>query len=1083
MLMTLCITGAWADEVTEKQAQDLAKSFVNSYFGKKSGDRSELKSQGQMEKLGFYVFNMTDKGGFVIVSNESETTPILGYSETGSIELDPDKMPENMRNWLQGYADEIAWLQKQENYGKKKEESVNKTKARTRSHATTAILPMIQTTWNQGKPYNNLCPSYTNTENCVTGCVATAMAQVMKYHECPTGQTASIPAYTDSYGVERSKLDPTTFDWANMLVSYSGSYTDDQATAVATLMKYCGYSVEMDYGGHASNSNTNYVAIALKKYFGYNTTTQFVTRSFYTYDRWMDLIYYELEHGRPVVYGGQSSGGGHEFVCDGYEDRSGTDYFHINWGWGGTSDNYYVLSSLNPYAGQGTGGSTSNDGFHYGQDAVIGIQKSTDTGQMSGITPNVINLTMNGMTLSHSSVVVNTEVTATLNITNNNAIDYDGDIYIGYISNNALYLLEGNDFSIPARKTQDCVIKFKPNGIGTYNIVLCLPNDHGGYYTDGNVWASLPVVASNSGIPTNLAITDISSKSAQLSWTENGSATLWEVGYKAGDSNYTIVTANTNPYKLTELAFETQYTVKVRPSGGNDGTWSPELSFTTSAESPAPENLTVSEVTPTSAKISWTGNANSYDVRYGVLPDGVGDESIELKYDNGTYNTNTGFGNGNEFTWGVMYPSNLITSNKLEKIAFYINDENSAAITVRIYSGGSDSPGTLKYEKSWNPPSVTNLTLLNIPFATPIEISRNENLWITLAASDNYPAKLCTDNTVPNNTWYFNGANWVKDDTDTGYGWMIRGYLKPESLDAVSWTTISSLTEKTYSLTNLQASENYVVQVCSNYDSKSSDWVTATISKALELGNEETKNGTLIDSWHSNTTNVTLKDRTLYKDGSWNTLCLPFPLTTEQLAASPLAGAVIRTLDDASFSNGELTFNFTDNVTSISAGTPYIIKWNKANGYEEANAQTRDINNPVFTNVVIDKTINNKVCDLDNGKCVTFKGVYTPISYDQTNRSILFLGDNNKLYFPKSGAKINSCRAYFELTGFEMADVAQARIFVNDGNATGIISIDNDNKIIVNEAEGWYCLDGRKLSGKPFAKGVYIRDGKKVVIK
>ncbi|MBR4481968.1 MAG: hypothetical protein IKO86_08705, partial [Prevotella sp.] len=102
---------------------------------------------------------------------------------------------------------------------------------------------------------------------------------------------------------------------------------------------------------------------------------------------------------------------------------------------------------------------------------------------------------------------------------------------------------------------------------------------------------------------------------------------------------------------------------------------------------------------------------------------------------------------------------------------------------------------------------------------------------------------------------------------------------------------------------------------------------------------------------------------------------------------------------------------------------------------------------------------------------------------DQTNHSILFLGDNNKLYFPKSGAKINSCRAYFELNGFEMVDVAQARMFVGDSNATGIISIDKDNKIIVNESEGWYSLDGRKLSGKPTNKGVYIQNGRKVVIK
>ena len=1094
MLMTIGLAGAWADEVSEKDAQALAKSFVNGYFGRKGGSGPNL--QGQMEKLGFYVFNMTDKGGFVIVSNESETTPILGYSETGSIELDPDKMPENMRNWLQGYADEIAWLQKQENYGKIEKKSVNK--ARTRAVAKENITnTILLTRWNQRAPYNNQCPDYSSGNRSVTGCVATAMAQVMKYHEWPNYQEKpndqshlqAIPAYTtDSYKISLLSLPAVyKFDWANMLTSYSGDYNDTEATAVATLMKYCGYSVKMDYGP-SSGSNSFYVADALKNNYDYKSTTTCITRSFYTYDKWVEIIYDELAHNRPVVYGGQSSGGGHEFVCDGYKYENGTDYFHINWGWGGKSDDYYVLSSLNPYAGQGAGGSTSNDGFHYGQDAVVGIQPSTRTGQMSemmDITPNVFNLTMNGMTLSHSSVVVNTEVTATLNITNNNSIDYNGDIFIGYINNNALYLLEGDCFYIPARKTQNCVIKFKPNGTGTYNLVLCLPNDNGGYTSDCTVWASLPVVEANSGIPTNLAVTDISSNSAQLSWTENGSATQWKVGIKAdGADDFTIIDGDVtdNPYTLTGLSPEIGYTVKVRPSGNEDA-WSPELSFTTIAAYPVPEDLTVSEVTPTSAKISWTGNADSYDLRYGVLPDD--NESIELKYDNGTYYGPIGFGEGEEFTWGVMYPSNLITSNKLEKIAFYINDQNSADITVRIYSGGNDSPGTLIDQRiiSFTPPSTTDLILLNINFEPSIEISRNENLWITLTEACDYPALRCTDNTKPNNTWYFNGVEWVK--TNTGYGWMIRGYLKQESLDAVKWTTINSLTEKTYSLTNLQASENYAVQVCSNYGSNSSNWVTATISKALELGNEETKNTVLIESWNSKTTNVTLKDRTLYKDGSWNTLCLPFSLSEIQLAASPLANADIRTLSTASFSNGELTLNFTEknNVTSISAGTPYIIKWTKANDYEQADVQTRDIINPVFSGVEINKTINDIKLDLGNGRSVSFKGAYTPISFDQTNHSILFLGDNNKLYFPKSGAKINSCRAYFELNGFEMVDVAQARMLVGDGNATGIISIDKDNKIIINEAEGWYSLDGRKLSGKPTNKGVYIQNGRKVVIK
>ena len=316
---------------------------------------------------------MSDKGGFVIVSNESRTIPILGYSDSGT--FDPDNMPENMRAWLQGYADEIAWLQKQ-----KENNTVTVTKSRTRGGNTKAdIPPLVTTKWNQRAPYNNLCPTYSGNNRAVTGCAATAMAQVMYYHKWPIEATTAIPGYTIN-GVTRPSLDAIIFDWGNMKETYTGSETDETAKAVATLMQYCGYSIEMDYGPE-SGAYTIKVAGALKDYFDYNDeTTCVVSRIFYTSDKWRDIIYHELSERRPVLYAGQSTGGGHAFVCDGYKNENSTDYFHINWGWGGQSDEYYVLSVLNPYAGQSTGGSSSNDGFHYGQLAVIGIQPSTGTG-------------------------------------------------------------------------------------------------------------------------------------------------------------------------------------------------------------------------------------------------------------------------------------------------------------------------------------------------------------------------------------------------------------------------------------------------------------------------------------------------------------------------------------------------------------------------------------------------------------------------------------------------------------------------------------------------------------------------------
>ena len=237
MLLVCGITGVWCEEVSEKQALQLAQQFVNSHNTRKSAPT--VAAAGQVS--GLYLFNVSNGGGFIVVSNDDATiTPILGYGERGSI--DTKNLPDNMRAWLQGYADEIAWMQ---THGSSK--PVSKATRRAGSHAQTAIAPLLTTTWNQGAPYNNLCP-----DGCATGCVATAMAQVMYYTETVTHQnattttTAEIPGYT----TRNSKLTlpaipaGTTINWSNMIPTYGKSSTEAQQQAVAELMKYCGYAVK-----------------------------------------------------------------------------------------------------------------------------------------------------------------------------------------------------------------------------------------------------------------------------------------------------------------------------------------------------------------------------------------------------------------------------------------------------------------------------------------------------------------------------------------------------------------------------------------------------------------------------------------------------------------------------------------------------------------------------------------------------------------------------------------------------------------------------------------------------------------------
>ncbi|MBP5392555.1 MAG: C10 family peptidase [Bacteroidaceae bacterium] len=492
LLALFCVAGVWAEDVTEEQALEQALEFLTNTPATPGSPRHTSSGTPQLvaakKVSGLYVFNIKNNGGFVIVSNDDRTRPILGYSDRGNV--NPSEMPDNMKAWLQGYADEIAWLQKQNTKVARPKKARNKVG----SHNTTAITPMLTSQWYQDAPYNNLCPTLYGNTKCATGCVATAMAQVMYYHKWPESNTKTIPGYTTyTQGFNLSSLSPVTFQWNNMIDNYNGNYTTAQGNAVATLMKYCGYSVQMDYSD-ASGAYTEDIPYALKTYFDYNATTKFISRSSYSYAKWTDLIYHELSEGRPVIYGGLSTGGGHEFVCDGYKYQNNTDFFHINWGWGGMSDNYFVLSALDPDQ-QGIGGSSSTDGFHYGQDAVIGIQKPSDSGTTADITPQDYNLVLNSTTLSNNPVSPNSTISITFNVTNNGSEEYDGDLWIDIIDYEGdEYLYDLNSCFIPAGTTQDCVFSFQPSAEGTYIIKFCYIDANGEYTVVDENAATLTVV-------------------------------------------------------------------------------------------------------------------------------------------------------------------------------------------------------------------------------------------------------------------------------------------------------------------------------------------------------------------------------------------------------------------------------------------------------------------------------------------------------------------------------------------------------------------------------------------------------------
>ena len=365
-LFLLLAVGANADPVSKETALKSAQSFLskrhlkateNLSLAYKSVRSHASKGKGVAAKDAYYYVFNNEEGGFVIVSGDDATEEILGYSDTGS--FDVNNIPENLKVFLDGYQEEITYAR---NKGIRRANNATEITEPSKQ----VVAPLITTVWNQGEPYNLKCFT-TNNQQAKTGCVATAFAQVMYYHKWPQSATTTIPGYS-SY----SALPSTTFNWNAMLPCYTEhlAETETQKNAVATLMQYCGYAVKMNYGTYESGASTSYIPDALSNYFRYQNKAVEIFRDSYDAAKWDDLIYHELQYRRPVIYSAEtSSGSGHAFICDGFD---GYGLFHINWGWGGMSDGYFRLQALNPNS-QGTGGSSGYGGYSLSQSAIVGI--------------------------------------------------------------------------------------------------------------------------------------------------------------------------------------------------------------------------------------------------------------------------------------------------------------------------------------------------------------------------------------------------------------------------------------------------------------------------------------------------------------------------------------------------------------------------------------------------------------------------------------------------------------------------------------------------------------------------------------
>lgn len=320
-----------------------------------------------------YVFNKVGGNGFVIVSGDDIIKPILAYSYVNSFHV--ENMPDNLRAWMAYYREQINWA-REENIVSDEETIWAWERLRDEiDSAKNSEEVLIETAlWDQTAPYNLLCPTINGTQ-APTGCVATALAIVMKYNRWPDqGSGMTFQYTTKQYKQTLSATYNIVYDWDNMLNKYEkGNYSTEQAEAVSQLMYHCGVFSEMDYTPRSSGALTLTAMGGMVRYMKYDKSMTLQSREWYTEAEWNSLLKKELDAGRLIIYGGSNNKEeGHQFVLDGYKQND----YHVNWGWGGTANGYYSLSALDPDS-QGVGGNTGG-GFTVGQDAVIGVKKSEE---------------------------------------------------------------------------------------------------------------------------------------------------------------------------------------------------------------------------------------------------------------------------------------------------------------------------------------------------------------------------------------------------------------------------------------------------------------------------------------------------------------------------------------------------------------------------------------------------------------------------------------------------------------------------------------------------------------------------------
>lgn len=382
----LIVIALFCATILHARTQEEAKRLAEKFFAERATVSTQAKSkrisaiptaelaftQYQVDSTtpAVYIFNDGDQEGFVLVSAEDGARDVLGYSDHGIIHA--DDMPENFQFWLQMYADELARIKTPVH--RAGQSTLQRPQRAATSNDYPTIAPILgDVMWGQGEPYNNLCP-VVNGQRTPAGCVATAIGQIMYHHKHPEQGTGSHSYISRTNNIMLSAdFGATTYDWGNMLPSYTHSNNPIKEQAVATLLSHVGIAADMNYTTSGSGSvGSTLVLNALVEHFGYDESYQVLPKDYLKESTILQQMAYELDlYERPIYMEGVTMNNeGHAFVCDGMQSNG---FLHINWGWTGTANGYFAISALDP-KNQGTGGSASDLAFTRSVMSYTGIR-------------------------------------------------------------------------------------------------------------------------------------------------------------------------------------------------------------------------------------------------------------------------------------------------------------------------------------------------------------------------------------------------------------------------------------------------------------------------------------------------------------------------------------------------------------------------------------------------------------------------------------------------------------------------------------------------------------------------------------